>query len=392
MRSARLFLTLSLVVLVLSVVGSFTVRAGQVPGNDEYRVLAPLVSGNLTIFPVVARDQHSTSTFLTLDEGIRSGEVVVTESGNIQPLIRGHRPIHPRGDAQVNTLLLVNNSKRPLLLLAGEIVTGGKQDRVIGKDRIVPAESDPIDLGVFCVEPGRWVARSDNFGAGALAQPTVRAQAMAKKNQQEVWNSVRDSQAKATETVTVEAEAMAGPMVAGRPTPTPPAAIAELGRTTSYAQVMDNSEVKKQTDKIIEPIQRSYQSLIHELRAKNAVGVVAAVNGQILWADIFASPDLLERYWPKLIRSYAAEAMTAGNRGGKVTEPEAQEFLNQKNITHETAETEPGVFRHAEMTGTDVKVFELTSLLPKMNFAVHTAIMHDETVAWKIEPRPLVRR
>ena len=114
--------------------------------------------------------------------------------------------------------------------------------------------------------------------------------------------------------------------------------------------------------------------------------------GQILWADIFASPDLLERYWPKLIRSYAAEAMTSGDRGGKVTESQAQNFLNQKRITHETAETEPGVFRHAEMTGPDVKVFELTSLLPKTNYAVHTAIMHDETLAWKIEPRPLVRR
>ena len=61
--------------------------------------------------------------------------------------------------------MLVNNSKRPLLLLAGEIVTGGKQDRVIGKDRIVPAESDPVDLSVFCVEPGRWVATSEHFGA-----------------------------------------------------------------------------------------------------------------------------------------------------------------------------------------------------------------------------------
>ena len=63
--------------------------------------------------------------------------------------------------------MLVNNSKRPLILLAGEIVTGGKQDRVIGKDRIIPAESDPIDLGVFCVEPGRWTGSSDRFGVGA---------------------------------------------------------------------------------------------------------------------------------------------------------------------------------------------------------------------------------
>ena len=90
--------------------------------------------------------------------------------------------------------MLINNSKRPLLLLAGEIVTGGKPDRVIGKDRIVPAESDPIDLGVFCVEPGRWVARSDKFGTTiGLAQPSVRAKAMVDKDQQKVWDQVAEA-------------------------------------------------------------------------------------------------------------------------------------------------------------------------------------------------------
>src|SRR4051812_25624432 len=132
-----------------------TVQAGQVAASG-YKVLAPLSSGNLTIFPVVGPSNHNTSMFLTLDEGLRSGEVVVTESGDVQGLVRRRRgPYPPTSDrAQVNALVLVNNSKKPLLLLAGEIVTGGKQDRVIGKDRIVPPESDPIDLGVFCVEPG----------------------------------------------------------------------------------------------------------------------------------------------------------------------------------------------------------------------------------------------
>ena len=111
----------------------------------------------------------------------------------------------------MNRLVLVNNSKRPLLLLAGEIVSGGKQDRVIGKDRIVPPESDPVDLSVFCVEPGRWVATSEHFGASEamygkaiggvstrrpapmamMAQPSVRAKAMGDQNQQEVWAEVR---------------------------------------------------------------------------------------------------------------------------------------------------------------------------------------------------------
>ena len=104
------------------------------------------------------------------DEGLRSGDVIVTESGSVQPLMRRRR-ITPSAEdgAQVNQLVLVNNSKRPLILLAGEIVTGGKQDRVIGKDRIIPAESDPVDLGVFCVEPGRWTGSSDRFGVGGSA-------------------------------------------------------------------------------------------------------------------------------------------------------------------------------------------------------------------------------
>lgn len=374
MNRARWFLGLSLVALVVACAVSFDVQAGQVP-SGTYRVLKPLSSGNLSIFPIVADSQADTSFFITLDEGLRSGEVVVTESGNIQPLVR-RRPVPQRHDnAQVNTLMLVNNSRRPLLLLAGEIVTGGKQDRVIAKDRIIPAESDPVDLGVFCVEPGRWVARSEKFGGfGGIAQPKVRANAMAKKDQQQVWDAVNQSKAAATETVTVMAQAApptsSESISAGR-------AVAELNSTSSYAQAMDNKEVQKEVDKIARPIDRSFQSVIKELRAQNAVGVVVAVNGEILWADVFASTSLLEKYWPKLVRSYATEAMTQGDRGGKVTEAEAQAFVNRRSGTHETAETEPGVFRHSEITGTDYKIFELTSLIPKTNFMVHVAKMND---------------
>jgi ARG/rhodanese/phosphatase superfamily protein len=179
--------------------GRWQAHAGELPFS-EYKILAPIRHRNLTVFPVLARVSHDTNTFLTLDEGLRTGEVVVTESGGATPLIRGRsgawpeRAIrYPGGDGQVNQLMLVNNSKRPLILLAGEIVTGGKQDRVIAKDRIVAAESDPIDLGVFCVEPGRWVASSANFGAGKMlmAAPGVRGKAMADKRQAEVWSEVR---------------------------------------------------------------------------------------------------------------------------------------------------------------------------------------------------------
>jgi len=351
-----------------------SVQAGQIP-KSGYKVLSPISSGNLTIFPVVATSLHDTKMFLTLDEGVHSGEVVVTEAGNIQGLVRRHTQVPRHDGAEVNTLMLVNNSKRPLLLLAGEIVTGGKQDRVIGKDRIVPPESDPIDLGVFCVEPGRWVGQSNQFGTTAeMVQPSVRAPAMAAKNQQQVWDSAARSRASVSETVTVTAEA------------------SELQTTTSYAQVMDNKAVKKELDKIAVPIERDYRNVMRDLKEKNAVGVVVAVNGQILWADIFASPELLDRYWPKLVRSYAAEALTQARGHAKMSETEAQAFVDQTEGRHETAETEPGVYRHAEITGDDYKVFELTSLLPKTDFEVHIAKMADEPKVGRMyRPAPPVR-
>jgi hypothetical protein len=359
------------VIAVVAVVVPCMLQAGEVAPASGYSLLSPIRSGNLTVFPVVASKSYDTAEFLTLDEGLRSGDVVVTEAGQARGLIR-HRPgepaiIHPVRDAEVNRLVLVNNSKRPLLLLAGEIVTGGKQDRVIGKDRIVPAESDPVDLSVFCVEPGRWVAANgkNGFGSagggigGLVASPVVRSKAMAAKDQQQVWDSVRTSQSAMA--VTVEA-AGAAPAV---------------NATSSYARVMDNKEVQKQVDAVAEPVQRNYESVIRQLRGKNAVGVVVAVNGEIVWADIFASTQLLQKYWPKLVRSYATEAVVTRTKGGEASPKDAQKFLDNLQGRRETAETEPGIYRQTEITGDGFKVFELTSLLPKTGFAVHLAKMAD---------------
>ncbi|MGC2196972.1 MAG: DUF6569 family protein [Terriglobales bacterium] len=350
--------------------GGREVRAGQPSAANDYRVLAPIRHGNLTVFPVVAAVSHDTAGFLTLDEGLKSGEVEVTESGSVRGMIRRPprngvgRPEYPvRNGAQVNKLVLVNNSKRPLLLLAGEIVTGGKQDRVIAKDRIVPAESDPMDLDVFCVEPGRWVGTSEKFQLGsinsAMASPSVRGSAMADKNQAKVWSQV----GRAKEQMTVEVQAAAPPVAT------------ELAQTTSYAKVMQNEEVKKRVDSVAGAIEKEYASTIQQLRERNAVGVVVAVNGEIVWADIFASTNLLEKYWPKLVRSYATEAVVTRAKGAQVSEKSAQAFLEDLHGRHETVDSEPGLYRHTEVSGDGFKAFELTSLLPKTGFAVHLAKM-----------------
>ena len=347
------------------------------PPGASYKVLAPATQDNLTIFPVVTEGTVDARDFLTLDEGLRSGQVVVTEEGGSGGLIRprpprtGPPPIweeHPfprsgpvRG-AEVNRLVLTNNSDRPLILLAGEIVTGGKQDRVVGRDRIVPAKGDPIDLDVFCVEPHRWIETSARFGGlgFAMAQPSVRLKAMAEKDQQAVWNEVAKSRASVAEAV-------------------PPPSARAIQATSSYAMTMDNAAVKERVNAVAGPLERSYEHLMRELRAQKAVGAVVAVNGQIVWADVFASASLLEKYWPKLVRSYAAEAVAErGPRVKPASEPsirDAQVFLDDFSARRESVESEPGVYRNTELIGPDFDAFILTALLPGTGFNVHIAKM-----------------
>src|SRR5258708_2665911 len=341
---------------------------------SEYKIMAPITHGDLTIFPVVAEKVHDTSGFITLDEGMRSGEIVVTEVGKIAGMIR-RRPsptYQQASGAEVNRLVLVNNSKRPLILLAGEVVTGGKQDRVVGKDRIVPAESDPVDLSVFCVEHGRWIESSNKFDthASVMAQPSVRKSVMADKQQQEVWNRVSESKA-------AMSAAAAPPAVraGGGGTSYSVDSLRALDSTTSYAKTVENPIIQKEVDSIVAPMQKSYESINKQLREQNAVGVVIAIKGHIIWADIFASNALLTKYWPKLLQSYAAEALTMPGTAVDISEKAAQQFVENWQATHEVVESEPGLYRQTEMTGNRFKAFELTSLLPKQNFDVHLSKM-----------------
>lgn len=334
---------------------------------SSYTVLNPITEANLTVYPVTASLLHDTHFFLTLDEGVRSGQVVIAEEGNSPRMVRPLNgdwapPRQPRQGAEVNRLTLSNNSERPLLLLAGEIVTGGRQDRVIGKDRIVPANSGPIDLDVFCVEPHRWMGASARFDVKGfvMAQPSVRKEAMAAKDQSSVWDQVAKSR-----------QAIAGAM---------PAAAPMIAQSSSYAGAMQNRFVEDKVNAMTQPVRQSFEKLLSQLHAQHAVGAVVAVNGQLLWADVFASPALFEAYWPKLVRSYAAEALAADNDRGPMKPyfPPAglaQKFLDDLNAQHETVESEPGLYKETELQGEDFQAFILTSLLPGAGYEVHIAKM-----------------
>ena len=330
---------------------------GKVEG--EWRLLEPVTYENLSVFPVVSPVEHDTSAFLTLEDGLSSGEVTVREQG-AEALYRnrdGARPVNQSsGGPSVNQLVLVNHSKRPLVLLAGELVSGGKQDRIIGKDRIVAPFAEPLPLDVFCVEHGRWSSGSQFNEAKTIVHPSVREQAAVKQKQSDVWAAVTAGST--------------APRAKTAPEPAVPSAdlaytIRDEAPTQSYNKIYESRRLNAPIETVVKEIQRRFRNESSGLKGERVVGVVVAYGGEVAWSDIFASGDLFAAYWGKLLRSYAVEAVARPTLREKTSIEDAREFLQRLN-GRERTEAEPGVYRWREINEDGLSQIELDALEPKV--------------------------
>jgi hypothetical protein len=359
--------TLGGLAFVGSAPGSPTTPPSRAEG--DWRLLEAVTYENISVFPVVSSYNQDTSAFLTLEEGLASGEVIVAEQGS-EGLARSRdgRPIYipqPSTGASVNQLVLINRSKRPLLLLAGELVSGGKQDRVIGKDRIVPAGAPPLPLDVFCVEHGRWTGSSQFAAALTIVHPSVREKAAVDQMQTEVWDAVRSG------TTSKAAPSAPAPRMSSRDIQ---GAIAAEGRTEAYEKIYQSRAVGVSIDDFVNEVQRRFAHTTSGLKGERVLGVVVAYGGEVAWSDIFASGDLFDHYWHKLLRSYAVEALARPTYREVASRDNANEFLRRLN-GRETQETEPGVYRWREIKEGHLAQIELDTLQPK-TMTLHRLLLH----------------
>jgi len=348
---------------VTGMAGIAVTPPGNAGGEQSWR-LAPGVSyQNLTIFPVLAAQQPDTSEFATLDEALASGEAIVAEEGDYLRRSRDGRPVPAvYGGAQVNQLVLVNRGKRPLLLLAGEVVSGGKQDRIIGKDRIIPVGAKPLPLDVFCVEHGRWTGASDQFvDAKTMVHPTVREKAAIEQNQSEVWAAVSGDAAPVGRTS--ESVAVAGAAPAPLSAPVLSRLIDSSAPTRSYRKIYQSPAVSRSVDDFAGEVERRFSRATSGVKGEHVVGVVVAFGGEVVWSDIFASSNLFDIYWPKLLRSYAVEALTRPATNEKASMEDARDFLRPAT-GHVREESEPGVYVWREQSQGRFDEIQIEALEP----------------------------
>ncbi len=340
--------------------------------SSGWRIGEPITYETLTVFPVLSSQEAYTADFETLDAALASGEAIVAEQGDYMRRSRngnaGSSPAISSGP-QVNQLVLVNRGKKPLLLLAGEVVSGGKQDRIIGKDRIIPIGAKPLPLDVFCVEHSRWTGGSDVFAAAkTMVHPSVREQAAVDQDQSKVWAAVRGDTAAARAQASVSSSIeVTAPQISSRQLST---VVASAAPTEGYRNIYQSAEVGPSVENFALEVERRFNRVTSGLKGEHVVGVIVAFGGEVAWSDIFASSQLFDAYWPKLLRSYAVEALTRPAAREKVSFEDARDFLRPAT-GHVREETEPGVYRWQERSQGRETEIQLEALEPKPPLTLH---------------------
>jgi len=120
--------------------------SGAARASSGYTVSGPVMHENLSIYFLHGKSAEGPVP-LTLEEAMLKGTARVDETGS------------------VNQLSIENLGTEEVFVQAGDIVKGGKQDRVLSVSFVLPPKSGKMPIAAFCVESGRWSKRGNEENA-----------------------------------------------------------------------------------------------------------------------------------------------------------------------------------------------------------------------------------
>lgn len=265
---------------------------------NEYEISKPYIYKNLTIFLLCGEDKIKGKSFWTLQEAMEQEKVIVHETGSVNRL-------------EIESLLL----DEEIFIQSGDIVKGGKQDRVFAFDFIVPAKSGKMPIDAFCVEKGRWNQRgresSTRFTTSSDRAVTRDLNISIKHtpSQSAVWNTVGNTQRFLTGSLGRNVESKES--------------------ASSLQLTLEDPNVKQATTEYLDNLSGVIDNHF------SVLGYVVAINGKLTNSDIYIGNGLFRKLWPKLLKAAAVEAII--HKQETVFKPEisvneVKEFLLNKPL------------------------------------------------------------
>jgi hypothetical protein len=246
-------------------------------------VSGPYSHANLAIFLFHGADEIDGGGYTSLTEGFEKKHVLVHETGTV-------------GQLEVENL----SETIDIFIQAGDVLKGGRQDRIVGIDFIIPTRSGRIPVPAFCVEMGRWHKRGFEDAAKftssthSVHAKSIRLAAKRTMDQNDVWRSIAESQKELGSALKKSVHAPASP--------------------TSYQLSVEDSALEKK--------KREYDEKLRGIAENrpDAIGYAFYVNGERNSADIYGSTQLFRKLWDKLLDVAILESISA--RNGNVTAPD----------------------------------------------------------------------
>jgi hypothetical protein len=247
----------------------------------------PRTFKSLTVFPLFRRKSNLICMdYLLLEDGIAHGKVRITELPT---------------QASVPELRLDNQEDLPILILDGEELVGAKQNRVLNLTILAPAKQS-IVIPVSCVEAGRWKMSSEELQqADHIMYSHGRAERAA-----HVTESLRSRGTRASD----QGAVWRGIAV-------------KAARLSAFSPTGAMSAIYERHASLLESYVRSFDC------QECQCGAVFAISGQIVGLEIFDHPEVLRRFFKKLIRSYTLDALDASETA-QVIDPEGVSTFTQK--------------------------------------------------------------
>jgi hypothetical protein len=234
---------------------------------QEIRIESPIAIGPFAMFPLL-KSEPGLPSYRLLDDALDAGFATVTETST---------------GGSVPELLFRNLSDDDILLVDGEELVGAKQNRVLNLTILVGSRQE-VRIPVSCVEAGRWAWRSQLFVAGrrglhararsekmggvsaSLREGGIRAR---RDIQSAVWRSIEHKMF----------------------------ALNSLSETAALHDVYSASEAR------LEEIRNHFKA------QPGQVGSAFAIGGRIVGIEIFDAAETLASLLPKLVDSYAFDAI-----------------------------------------------------------------------------------
>ncbi len=216
-------------------------------------VLAPHYYRGLTVFPLRLRVVEDHTNYVTLDEALRRRWLELVE----------------KRTAVVPEIFASNISRRPIFLMAGEILAGGKQNRTLRYDTLLLPGASYVPVPVYCVEQRRWTGKSKLFRSqSALAGQAMRQRIASGEGQAQIWEQAA-ADAKANEVTSESGDLQA---------------------------VYNNRKVQRRI--------QDYTSEFKRRLPGGIVGLVLVERSRVVACDIFCNPALFGKLRDKILASY----------------------------------------------------------------------------------------